>query len=137
MQTDAGTTVGSDVATHRRVVSAHTAKQVSRMMEMVTNARVGTAGVAGITGYRVAGKTGTAQRVVGGRYDGSTTVSFAGFAPADQPRFLVYVVVQNNHNGLGGGATAGPAFKKIMSYLLQKYAVPPTGTRPAHIPVTW
>jgi cell division protein FtsI (penicillin-binding protein 3) len=49
----------------------------------------------------------------------------------------VYVVVQNNRNGLGGGSTGGPAFKKIMSYVLQKYAVPPTGTKPARIPVYW
>ena len=46
-------------------------------------------------------------------------------------------MVENNRNGQGGGETAGPAFKKIMSYLLQKYAVPPTGTKPAHLPIYW
>ncbi len=138
-QTVDGKTVGSADAVQRRVVSAQAARQVARMMEMVTNPRQGTAPEADIPGYRVAGKTGTAQRfnLQKNRYDGSTTVSFAGFAPADQPRFLVYVVVQNNRNGLGGGSTGGPAFKKIMSYVLQKYAVPPTGTKPARIPVYW
>ena len=56
-------------------------------------------------------------------------MSFAGFAPADDPRFLVYVVVQDPKNGGGGGSVGGPAFHKIMSYVLQKYAVPPTGRR--------
>ena len=50
------------------------------------------------------------------------TVSFAGFAPADDPRFTVYVVVQNPRNGGGGGSVAGPAFSKIMSYALRRYA---------------
>ena len=85
----------------------------------------------------MAGKTGTAQVVDDdcGCYDGELfTVSFAGFAPADDPRFTVYVVVHDPTNGGGGGSIGGPAFRKIMSYLLQKYAVPPTGTKPAHLP---
>ena len=81
-------------------------------------------------GYRVAGKTGTAQRVGAdcGCYNGTFTVSFAGFAPADNPRFTIYVVVQNPRNGGGGGSVGGPAFSKIMSYALRRYGVPPTGT---------
>ncbi|HEV2797782.1 MAG TPA: penicillin-binding transpeptidase domain-containing protein, partial [Nocardioides sp.] len=63
--------------------------------------------------------------------------SFAGFAPADDPRFTVYVVVHHPQGEGGGGTIAGPAFRKIMSFLLQKYAVPPTGTTPADLPVTW
>ena len=100
------------------------------MMEAVTDLEEGTAPGAAIPGYRVAGKTGTAQRVGEncGCYDGTFTVSFAGFAPADDPRFVVYVVVQNPTNGGGGGSVGGPAFRKIMTHLLQKYAVPPTGS---------
>ena len=64
-----------------------------------------------------------------GCYDGTFTVSFAGFAPADDPRFTIYVVVQNPRNGGGGGSVAGPAFSKIMSFALRRYAVPPTGTQ--------
>jgi len=92
-----------------------------------------------VPGYRVAGKTGTAQRVGEecGCYDGSFTVSFAGFAPADDPRFTIYVVVQNPRNGGGGGSVTGPAFAKIMGYALRRYAVPPTGTKPSRLPVEW
>ena len=100
---------------------------------------VGTAPDAAVPGYRVAGKTGTAQRVGEecGCYDGTFTVSFAGFAPADDPRFTIYVVVQNPRNGGGGGSVGGPAFSRIMSYALRRYAVPPTGTRPSQLPVEW
>jgi cell division protein FtsI (penicillin-binding protein 3) len=137
--TSAGQTVGSDSAREHRVVSPRAARLTTRMMEAVTDPEEGTAPGAGIEGYRVAGKTGTAQRV--GEtcrcYDGTFTVSFAGFAPADAPRFLVYVVVQNPRNGGGGGAVGGPAFRKIMSYLLQKYAVPPTGSRAPEPTLEW
>ncbi len=66
------------------------------MMERVVNPDAGTAPLAQVPGYVVAGKTGTAQRVGPkcGCYNGQFTVSFAGFAPADNPRFTVYVVVQ-------------------------------------------
>ena len=57
-------------------------------------------------------------------------MSFAGFAPADDPRFTIYVVVQNPRNGGGGGSVGGPAFSKIMGYALRRYGVPPTGTQP-------
>jgi cell division protein FtsI (penicillin-binding protein 3) len=100
---------------------------------------VGGAPSAAVPGYRVAGKTGTAQRVGAecGCYDGTDTVSFAGFAPADNPRFTIYVVVQNPGNGGGGGSVAGPAFSKIMSYALRRYGVAPTGTQPSRLPVEW
>jgi len=137
--TASGETVGTAAATRHRVISTKAAAEVSRMMEMVTTEGAGTAPDAGIAGYRVAGKTGTAQEVGAtcGCYDGSLAVSFAGFAPADNPRFTVYVVIQKPQGAASGGGTAGPVFRKILSYLLQKYAVPPTGTRPAHLPVEW
>jgi cell division protein FtsI (penicillin-binding protein 3) len=138
-RTVGGDLIGSQTSSTRRVVSPRAAAATARMMEMVVDPVEGTAPYAAINGYRVAGKTGTAQRVGAtcGCYDGTFTVSFAGFAPADDPRFVVYVVVQNPRNGGGGGSTGGPAFHQIMSYLLQKYAVPPTGTRPAKLPVAW
>ena len=88
----------------------------------------------------MAGKTGTAQRV--GEecrcYDGTFTVSFAGFAPADDPRFLVYVVVQDPKNGGGGGSVGGPVFHKIMSYLLQQVRRPADRRRAApDLPLDW
>jgi len=137
--TDDGTVVGTDHTTTRRVVSAKAARDTMHMMERVVDPDVGVAPAAAVPGYRVAGKTGTAQRVGEqcGCYDGTFTVSFAGFAPADDPRFTIYVVVQNPGNGGGGGSVAGPAFSKIMSYALRRYGVPPTGTHPSRLPVEW
>ncbi|HEX6249671.1 MAG TPA: penicillin-binding protein 2 [Nocardioidaceae bacterium] len=134
-----GDVVGSDTSTSTRVISEQAARETAEMMEAVTDPEKGTAPAAAIEGYRVAGKTGTAQRVGKdcGCYDGTFTVSFAGFAPADDPRFLVYIVVQDPKNGGGGGSVGGPAFHKIMSYLLRKYAVPPTGAPAPDNPVEW
>ena len=137
--TGAGETVGSGTTTSERVVSERAARRTARMMESVTDPEEGTAPAALIEGYRVAGKTGTAQRVGEecGCYDGTFTVSFAGFAPADDPRFTVYVVVQDPKNGGGGGTIGGPAFHQIMSYVLRKYAVPPTGASAPDAPLEW
>ena len=137
--TDDGTEVGTDTAQERRVVSRRAARQTTSMMERVVQEGVGVAPAAQVPGYRVAGKTGTAQRVSAecGCYDGSTTVSFAGFAPADDPRFTVYVVVHAPKVDGGGGSITGPAFSRIMGYALSRYRVPPTGTKPSRVPVTW
>jgi cell division protein FtsI (penicillin-binding protein 3) len=107
------------------------------MMEAVT-AKGGTATQAAIDGYRVAGKTGTAQEVDSacGCYRKWAT-SFAGFAPADNPRFVTYVVLQNPTNGRSGGGQGGPVFRDVMSYALQKYVVPPTGAKQPVVPLTW
>lgn len=133
-----GQAQAAPVPDRRRVVSSKTADQVAHMMEGVTSAD-GTAPDAGVEGYRVSGKTGTAQRVddTCNCYDGSYTVSFAGFAPADEPRFVVYVVVQRPSNGGSGGTTAGPVFRDLMAATLQKFGVPPTQTREPLLPFTW
>jgi len=136
-RTDEGVAVGSDTSTTRRVVSQDAARQTSQMMERVIDPEVGVAPAAAVPGYRVAGKTGTAQRVVDGVYDGSNTVSFGGFAPADDPRFTIYVAIQAPTNGGGGGSVAGPVFSKLMSYTLQRYGVAPTNTAPSSLPVEW
>lgn len=136
--TDGGVAVGTDNATSRRVISEKAAHETMLMMERVVDPDAGVAPRAAIPGYRVAGKTGTAQRVGdNGGYDGSTTVSFAGFAPADKPRFTVYVVVHSPRAGSGGGSTAGPAFAELMSYTLRRYGVAPTGAKPNQTPVEW
>ncbi len=137
--TSYGQVVGSDHSERRTVVSPEAAAQTRQMMEMVTDAEEGTAPKAAIEGYRVAGKTGTAQRIDPecGCYGRDFTVSFAGFAPADDPRFTVYVVVHKPKNGGGGGSTGGPAFRKVMSMLLQQYVVPPTGAAPQRTAVEW
>jgi cell division protein FtsI (penicillin-binding protein 3) len=133
-----GSFTKADPPAEHRVVSAGTASKVARMMEAVTGPE-GTAPTANINGYRVAGKTGTAQRVDESCscYDGSFTVSFAGFAPADDPRFAVYVVVQQPKDGNGGGITGGPVFHDLMAATLQKFGVPPTDRRQRALPVTW
>ncbi len=137
--TEEGTVVGTDVATKSRVVSERAAKQTTKMMELVVDDEVGVAPGAQVPGYLVAGKTGTAQRVAPGCgcYDDSTTVSFGGFAPADDPRFTVYVVVHAPRVDGGGGSITGPAFSRIMGYALSRYRVAPSGAKPSRLPVDW
>uniref|UniRef100_UPI00037FC67F peptidoglycan D,D-transpeptidase FtsI family protein n=1 Tax=Streptomyces xiaopingdaonensis TaxID=1565415 RepID=UPI00037FC67F len=121
----------------RRVVSEKTARTLSRMLESVVDDMEGTGTTAKIPGYRVAGKTGTANRVdpKTGRYDGYTA-SFAGFAPADKPRVTVYCAVQNPKKGsYFGSDVCGPVYKKVMNFALKSLQIPPTGDRPAQMPV--
>jgi cell division protein FtsI (penicillin-binding protein 3) len=138
--TNTGQAVGTDVTRRHRVVSVDAARQMSAMMQrVVAPPPVGLAPKAQVPGYLVAGKTGTAQRANPACkcYDGTFTVSFAGFAPADNPRFTVYVVVQNPRNGGGGGSVAGPVFSKVMSFALRRYGVPPTHAKASTLPTTW
>ena len=109
-----------------RVISAQTAQQMRAMLESVVSNN-GTAPSAAIPGYRVAGKTGTAQRYNEkcGCYSGYTA-SFIGFAPADQPRFVVSVTIQDPSGMHWGGALGGPVFKKVMSFTLQSKGIAPT-----------
>jgi len=115
----------------RRVVSPTIAAQLQSMLEAVISDQ-GTAPLAAIPGYRVAGKTGTAQRVVNGRYQaGNYTSSFVGFAPADAPRLVTAVVLQGTgKHGYFGGLVAAPVFESVMSFALRSMAIAPTGTRP-------
>ncbi|GAA0625434.1 penicillin-binding protein 2 [Kribbella sandramycini] len=132
-----GTVIPHETAPPRRVVSEKAAKEVATMMEAVT-AEKGTAPQAAIDGYLVAGKTGTAQQVdPKTKKYGKWATSFAGFAPADNPRFVVYVVLHDPTGARGGGFQGGPVFRDVMSYALQKYAVPPTGAKQNNVPITW
>ncbi len=112
-----------------RVISEDAAAKLRIMMESVVSGN-GTAPSAAIPGYRVAGKTGTAQRVdpVTGKYSGYTA-SFIGFAPADSPRYVINVTLQRPRNGHYGGVLCGPVFKKVMTFVLQSKHVAPTGTK--------
>ncbi|MDX6201977.1 MAG: hypothetical protein QOJ83_1477 [Frankiales bacterium] len=120
-----------------RVVSSSVAKQVSDMLEAVTTDQ-GTAPQARIPGYRVAGKTGTAQRADGkGGYTGYTA-SFVGFAPADKPQLVVEVVLQNPVTGSHfGGSIAAPVFQQVMSFALAAEGIAPTGTTPPTVKITY
>jgi cell division protein FtsI (penicillin-binding protein 3) len=117
-------------AKRTRVVSRDTAETVRLMMETVTG-KGGTAPLAAIPGYRVGGKTGTAQRYdpACGCYRGYT-MSFIGLAPVDDPGLVVAVTLQAPKSALGGGVNAGPVFREVMSFALEKMRIPPTGTRP-------
>jgi cell division protein FtsI (penicillin-binding protein 3) len=119
-----------------RVVSEDTAVKLRIMMESVVSAQ-GTAPSAAIPGYRVAGKTGTAMRYDQntGRYSGYTA-SFIGFAPADAPRYVISVTLQDPKNGHYGGSLGGPVFKKVMTFVLQSEHVAPTGTKVLPVALT-
>ncbi|MEU9606689.1 penicillin-binding protein 2 [Streptomyces sp. NPDC048057] len=122
-----------------RVVSEKTATTLAAMLESVVGNEEGTGTKARIDGYRVAGKTGTANRVDPelGRYRGYTA-SFAGFAPADKPRVTVYCAIQNPTKGsYFGGQICGPIYQKVMAFALKTLQVPPTGAEPAGLPVTF
>ncbi|MFD7884481.1 peptidoglycan D,D-transpeptidase FtsI family protein [Streptomyces bauhiniae] len=122
-----------------RVVSEKTAKTVAQMLESVVDDEQGTGVKARIPGYRVAGKTGTANRVdpATGRYHGYTS-SFAGFAPADKPRVTVYCAIQNATSGsYFGGQICGPVYKQVMEFALKTLQVPPTGAKAAALPVSY
>ncbi|MDX3354455.1 penicillin-binding transpeptidase domain-containing protein [Streptomyces sp. ME01-24h] len=122
-----------------RVVSARTAKTLSTMLESVVGDEQGTGTKARIAGYRVAGKTGTANRVdpETGTYSGYTA-SFMGFAPADNPRVTVSCVIQNPTRGsYFGGQICGPVFKRVMEFALKSLQVAPSGAKPPNLPVEW
>jgi len=112
-----------------RVISTETAQKMRIMMESVVSGN-GTAPTAAIAGYRVAGKTGTAMRIddTCGCYRGYTA-SFIGFAPADNPAYVISVTIQDPKGLHWGGALGGPVFKKVMSFVLQSKGIAPTGTK--------
>ncbi|SEG83895.1 cell division protein FtsI (penicillin-binding protein 3) [Nonomuraea solani] len=111
-----------------KVVSETTAKEIATMLESAVGVE-GTGQLAAIPGYRVAGKTGTANRYDAelGRYEGYTA-SFVGFAPADQPRLVVLSVLQKPKNGHFGGQLAAPVFKDVMTFAIKSRKIPPTGS---------
>ncbi|MFI9189286.1 peptidoglycan D,D-transpeptidase FtsI family protein [Streptomyces californicus] len=122
-----------------RVVSEKTAKTLAAMLESVVDDTEGTGTKAAIPGYRVAGKTGTANRVdpVRGVYKGYTA-SFAGFAPADDPQITVYCAIQNPTKGsYFGGQICGPIYKQVMEFALKSLQIPPSGSKPPRLPVSF
>jgi len=105
------------------------------MMESVVSSS-GTAPSAAIPGYRVAGKTGTANRIDDscGCYRGYTA-SFIGFAPADAPKFVVSVTIQDPKGVYYGGYLGGPVFREVMSFVLKDQQIPPTSAASALYPL--
>lgn len=118
-----------------RVVSPETAKTVRAMFEGVMQKdpnggnQSGTAAESGIEGYRLTGKTGTAQKVdpdTGAYSNSKYYITFAGIAPADDPRFVVGIMLDEPVRGVHGegGQSAAPLFKDIANWALNKYNVP-------------
>jgi cell division protein FtsI (penicillin-binding protein 3) len=132
-----GTTQVSPPAKTTRVVSPDTAKQMRTMLESVVLPG-GTAPMAAIPGYRVGGKTGTAQAFDENChcYRG-VVASFIGIAPADDPQLVVAVSIFNPKAGRFGGELGGPVFKRVMTYALQARKIPPTGTPAPRLPLTF
>jgi cell division protein FtsI/penicillin-binding protein 2 len=110
-----------------RVVSPEIAGQLRQMLEGVL-APGGTASEVAIPGYKLAGKTGTASKIdrATGQYSSSRYVaSFVGFAPAQDPKLLVAVMVDEPQGAIYGGTVAAPAFGQIMSFALPYLRIPP------------
>ncbi|WP_062465066.1 peptidoglycan D,D-transpeptidase FtsI family protein [Demequina soli] len=131
-----GTFTPRKTADPERVVSKSTAKQVLTMLEDVTE-EGGTGVLAKIDGYRVAGKTGTAQAAGADGRLTSIVASFVGIAPADDPRIVVSVILYDPKTAIWGGTTAAPVFKDVATFALQTLRVPPSTTAPTLYPTTW
>lgn len=115
----------SPTARSMRVVSTATARKMTRMLEGVVER--GTGIEAQIPGYRVAGKTGTAQKPLpGGGYGNSYVASFAGYAPANDPEIVVLVIL-DDPDPIWGGSTAAPTFKTIAEFALRHLGIAPQG----------
>ncbi|HHY92772.1 MAG TPA: stage V sporulation protein D, partial [Firmicutes bacterium] len=108
----------------RQVLSPEVAGKLCQLLEGVISD--GTGRAAQIPGYRLAGKTGTAQKIVGGHYVSDKHVaSFIGFGPVDNPRLAVLVVVDEPQGAYYGGVVAAPVFKRVMEDSLRYLGVPP------------
>ena len=120
------------------VISAAAAKTLREMMETVVSVE-GTAPLAAIPGYRVGGKTGTAQVVdpICKCYSRDVIASFIGMAPAEDPEIVVAVAIHHPQNGRYGGMLAGPVFKEVAQYSLQQLNIPPSNGKPTGYPVEW
>ena len=137
---EAGTYTPSVQPDPVQVVSPETADTVLKMMESAVEKDTGTGSKALIDGYRVAGKTGTAQ-IPGpsGQLD-AYMASFIGVAPVDDPRLAIGVFLDNptaTEYAKFGSVSAAPVFSDVMSFALQQLGVVPSGTSPELYPSTW
>ncbi|MDP3047747.1 MAG: penicillin-binding protein 2 [Chloroflexota bacterium] len=108
-----------------RVVSAQTARTIS---DMLATASEMAASPALVKGYRIAGKTGTAQVVINGQYDPKLTItSFVGFAPVEDPQFVILIKIDKPTKSQWATDVAAPVFRTLAQWLLQYLRIPPTG----------
>lgn len=130
-----GATTNYSVGEPVRVVSEATARSTIDMLEKVVE-QGGIGRTAGVAGYRVGGKSGTAQIKQGNRYGNLYAISFIGMAPADDPKYVVAVMLYKSRRTASSiGAT--PVFKQIMQQVLRAYRVPPSTTKSKNIPTEW
>jgi cell division protein FtsI (penicillin-binding protein 3) len=113
----------------QQIISAKTAAQMRTMVESVVSPQ-GTAAQAQVAGYRVGGKTGTAQKVINGRYSQTHYVgNFVGIAPMSNPRFVIAVMIDDPSGPFHtGGAVAAPTFAALAANALRAANVPPDST---------
>lgn len=118
-----------------RVVSETTARDTVDMLEkVVEQGHIGR--TAAVAGYRVGGKSGTAQTLDGNRYGNLYAISFIGMAPAEDPQYVVAVMLYKSRRTASSiGAT--PVFKQIMQQVLRTYRVAPSTTKSRDIPTEW
>ena len=110
----------------RQVISADASRETSAILETVVSSGTGKPGA--VDGYRVAGKTGTAEKVAEtGGYSNARVVSFVGYAPAENPQVACLVIIDEPIDAYGG-STAGPVFKQIMEDALRYLEIPKTVT---------
>ena len=110
----------------KQIFTQKTAKTMSQMLETVTQAG-GTATRGQVPGYRIAGKTGTAYKLVNGQYaDNLYVSSFVGYGPASNPRYIIAVTIDEPSAGKHfGGDVSAPVFSNVMSQALRMTGVPP------------
>ncbi len=136
-ETASGETIAIQPQEIRRIVSPETAREVRDMMRGVVDS--GTAKVTQIPGISIAGKTGTAQQLVNGKYSKEHyTSSFIGFFPAEQPEYEILVILRSPRNGYYGGAVSAPIFREIAVGILDMTGKLPLQARakqPQHAPM--
>jgi cell division protein FtsI (penicillin-binding protein 3) len=123
--------------TVRRVISPETVAEILPIMEAVVESKIGTATAARIPGFTVAGKTGTADKLINGRYSQTDqNVSFVGFVPSRDPAFTMMVMIDSPRDGrAAGGRHAAPIFKRIAEATLRHMGVAPTVDAPPPVVV--
>lgn len=115
------------IAPMKQVIKPQVAAKVMEYMESVIASDAGTGKTLRIAGYRLGGKTGTAERVRS-KGGGGYVANFVGFVPVDKPRALILVMVDNPKGAYYGGVVAGPVFKDLAQAVIRRYALPPART---------
>lgn len=133
VEDEAGVMQPVELAEPQQVVSDQTADTVVRMLESAV--AEGTGGNAAVPGYRIAGKTGTAQAFEPGGVV-KVVASFIGVAPADDPEIVVSVALYNPKSSIYGGTVAAPVFSQVTGHALQYLGVPPSGAPAELFPTT-